>query len=457
MIVLLPNVLALNIFPNSVNVTKTPEGSQSFNIGVANLDAYTYYNVSIENNNILSSNTIPQINPGETFNLTLSTSYPNQITTVLRIKGFYNAAVGHYPQTFNVDVNAYTSNPCSFSIIKGDSVKFTSRLVNNINLRQYPSNSIVDGSTLTTNTSVTYTYSTPTVLSYQWFVGEWGFGQICQINVLDDIGMVNDPTRDGMLNFSLNIVYPSTIMQAVFPTTNYNLSIFSSDEGIISLTNIGNSTARNVKLTGEWFSFTPNNFDLEVGKTRTISYTIVPSISNTNQTNITHTKPVTVSGNFGSLVQNYNIFVNYADVNSNLTNSTNFLAWLCTNYPQLCEPQVKYVYVTNDSADTSFVPITSAQWRDYNLDQQNMKEDIKTVMNIIKEYIAFSTNKTQSLDNKLGTIELNNAEQLKVVKDSKDGTIIIITIVLIVIAIIAIVFLGLLIKHKNNVKDWERI
>lgn len=377
---LLSNVSAGLIISNintTLNVNKVYGIDYPVNITILNQETFNFNNISFETPSIISAPLISSLGAGQQASFIAYVKTNENLNTQLRIKGYYSANVGQANRTYDVLVNPYFSTPCTFSVVKGEYVKFTSNIVSTINLKEFPSGVPVDGSTLTTNQSFTKSFNEIGTKGYQWFIGSWGFSEVCYITTLNDTGLINNPAYDGILNLSVTTQYSPTNISYTLFQNNYSLDFFESTDGILSITNIGNSTAKNITLTNEWMTFNYNNFDLSPSISKAISYTVKPKVYTTNETNKTYTKNLEIRGNFNTITIPFNIFVKYAEINSNLSqNTTNFLDWVCSNFPDLCNPKIEYRYITNDS-NINRLPVTDDQWRDMNLQQQEDRENEK--------------------------------------------------------------------------------
>lgn len=459
-------LICLSVFPlvsasglvvqNISQITKIADSDYLFYLNITNADTVPFYNIFLDDSTglDLSYIQIPTLSPGQTTSIPVTIRSNINYNGFLRIKGYYNSSsVGHTPTTTTVNVYPYYSIPCSFSIIVGDSVTFINKLTTTINLRD-SAGTPIDGGTLSSNSSVTKLYSSPNTYSYRWYVSQWGFPEVCDISVLSDTGLVNSPEKDGLLNLDLRVIYNPTNISTNLLVNNYNLNFYDSDDGLISIINIGNYQAKNVTLVGEWLQdFSLNNFDLDVNKTKVISYKVKPNIYYTNQTNKTYIKNLKITGNFNNVFLNFSIFINYGEINTNVSsNSSDFLNWVCTNFPQFCTPQIIYKYVTGNENSTTKVPITDEQWRQYNLDQQILTEDMETALNYFKESITSVVDSQTAINTKVDTLSSQYTSENDARKE-EINTLTMIFIIFIVFIIIGVLVLILFFKHQKNVRE----
>jgi plastocyanin len=443
----------LVVSSNSTSITKNYGSDYIFNITINNTEPITFYNISMQSNSYTNMPNISQLDSGQAAVVPVTLTSNSNGDFSLVIIGYYYSNIGVRSYIFNVIVTAYESNPCSLSIIRGDTVTWTSNIINTINLREYPSNAPVDGGTLSTNQSFSILYNEIGSKTYQWFVESWGFGQICTITTLPEYGYVNDPIYNGIINLNLRTIFEPTNITAQLFKTDYILDFFTGDEGSVFITNVGNETAKQIHLSGDWFTFDNNDFDLNSGYSKSVKYTIKPVIFATNETNKSYAKYFTITGNFPDVTENFNIFVNYAVINSsNMGNSSDFLTWVCTNYPELCQPKIIYQYVTNGSDNTTVV-ITAEQWRDYNLKQERQDQDLLTMNNVIKEAVTNFTQASNLTANQLlNLVNQYNLEKQQEKENQDNNRLAWITVVVLAI-IVVMCLIGIRIYDKKKRKE----
>lgn len=445
----------LVISNNTMSINKTFGSDYITSLTISNQEAVTFYNISFDGaSSYLTMAQIPELTSGQSITVPLTIKSDENVNTQLKLKGYYFTNVGVQNKVWDVAVNPYTSSPCSFSITRGDTVKWTSNIVNTISLKEYPSNTPVDASTLATNQSLTKLYDVVGSKTYQWFVGSWGFGELCTITTMSENGYVNDPQLDGVLNLNILTGYEPTNLTAQLFKTNYTIDFYAGDEGTVFITNTGTKVAKNIMLTGDWFVFDSNNFDLNPGYSKSVTYRITPVAITTAETNQTYSKTFTITGNFETLSQHFSIFVNYADISTNASqnSSSDFLQWVCSHYPDLCQPKVVYKFVTNGSGSQT-LNISADQWRDYNLDLQNEKAARQTLYNLIKAKDSENANSSAMTAQQISELKSLLAAMDKQNKDNQDGQRLAWIVLGSVLLIGGMVAVGVIIyyrKHKES-------
>ena len=401
----------------NIQINKTYEQDTYFDITIRNNGNFDFFNVTFENNDFISIVKIPKISSNEILNSTVRVfSNTPIINKEIKLKGFYDALIGSSNETYEVDVDYDNGlDKCSFSVIKGDSIKWNNLETYDIKLRN--ANTLEDIQILSGNSSFEMQLDNPMEFSYYFTRYGFQFTNTCQINVLDDHGLINNPEYDGSLILNLNLSYPSTELQLTILETNYSISFLNGQDGLLSLKNIGNETAKDVHLSGDWFSFSENNFDLIPGYSKNVGYTISPigKVFSTNETNKTHIIPINITGNFLEISKDFNIFLEYAEVTNQLqgNESIDFLEWIREHYPELLEPKIVYRYMDNNSklfnvtlsqeqlnglwdAQFSYMDIQD----EYQKFQKEMQENITSNLNKMTESVF-------SLDSRINTLEEN--------------------------------------------------
>lgn len=448
----------LSVSPGSFTVNKTMGQSTTITFTIQNPEPYDFYNITFEPNIYASFPEVPVLASGQSTSVTATILTDSTLNTSLRVKGKYYSTVGIINANHSVAVNPYSSSPCMLSITRGDSVIWTSSVQSVLNMRENPSNNPIDGAgSVALNQTYTRTFMDTGAFSYRWFVGSWGFPEVCTITILNDTGYVNDPNLDFLLNLDLHVNFPPTTVAAEAPILNYSLNFFDTAEGVLSVTNLGGSDAKAIHLSGEWITFSSNDFDLSPGQTRGIVYTIDPAISRTDETNKSYLKTITITGNFPAISKSVQVFIRYANLVSNstdLSDPVNLITIICKQYPELCKEgeKVVYRYVSNGTGLFN-VSITDEQWRDYNLRLINTEDRQERMDNYVKEKLFAmeqAINQTNAkTDATLEQVKQSRAEN----QDSAQTTQTAMIIALLVGAILVLAALILIFRKRAKEKE----
>lgn len=383
------------INPTSLLVNKTYNVPLYTNINITNAGAYVYTNITLETNDITSFNKIDTLNPGETkiINLTINGNYNTQKS--LRVKGYYFSNAGQPFNTYHVNVSSYSAqlNPCDITMIKGDTLKIKNLLNNNIIIKDTTTN--IDVANLANNVEYTIPFNAPTIFRYSIYVTGFQLTNICTISVMDTNAFINDPLLDGRLNITTNINYEPTTLNYTMMNTNFSMNFFDTRDGMMTVSNTGSKIAYNVTLKADWLSFNSNGFNLNPGETKGLIFTVTPIIYSTTDTNKTHVKTISITGNFPTQNTSISTYINYANFEGNTSNADiDYLNRVfCPQYPNsvLCNgsgTQIVYRYVNNMSDEQVNISMSSSQIRDLWIHQLQKDDELTTTNNILKEQLA---------------------------------------------------------------------
>lgn len=337
------------------SVSKIIDINSTITFVISNTEPFSFYNISFTNNTIVTMTKIPELLSGQTALVTAVVNTNTDFTGNLILKGFYIATIGISNTTHNIDVDYTTGlSKCDIAIIKGDKVKWTNLVADEIVLRN--ADTSFDVTTMPISTSYTSTFDTATSFRYFFLRRGFVFTSTCTITSLSDSGIINNPLFDGNMSLSVVVRYNPTALAYSITQRNYTINPFQSSDGVITLQNIGNQTAKGVTLSGEWVTFNTNNFDLSPSQTKSVIYTFRPQLTSTEQTNKTYIKKITLVGNFPTAEENFNIYVPFYNLNSSY-NSSNYDSLLgiiqdyCKNNPSVsfCQTTPAVVYVGNNT------------------------------------------------------------------------------------------------------------
>lgn len=457
-IFLLSSVSALTIIPSVLTVNKTIGTPTSINFQILNTNNFTMYNITFSDASILNLPKIPSLNPGSYINVSADVVSNTQGFYNLDLQGFYINNLGTSNNIYQVNVTSNSVNDCDKTIIYGDTIRWYSSVLDPIVLTNADNGIPVEGGTINTNQTFSLIPNAG-VLRYYFTRSGFQFVPTCTLTVLNTTGLVNNPQYDGNLQLTLLASYPPTSISYSTPITSYNLTYSGSTDGIMSITNTGNNLAH-VNLSGNWFSFNPNNFDLNVGQTKGIIYTINPLVLTTDQTGITHVQNITISGNFGTQVIPISVFINYADLsaNSTLTNASLDAAIkdFCSRFPDFCSNPVIIKYLANASSLGVNVTVTQDTINGVWAAIFSMKDMFTTYINDRKQKDTDQSQALLSINDSVSNISVSSQQSQESNSNFKDniywGIIIVVTIIAAVIGFI----LYRLLKKKSEVEAMNR-
>jgi hypothetical protein len=434
----------------TIYINKTYNQNQDFIVQVRNCDSISFYNLTIDSPSF-SMTTIPTLQPNQSVNVTVTTTTNDNYVGKLHIKGYYSANVGASNETIPITVNyANQVNPCSFNIVKGDTLVWNNTDTESLDIWNSDNSNKI--TTIPSGQTYSQTFNNPLLFNYYFTWLRFDFGH-CSVNVLSDSGYINNPDFDAIADLNVQVNYKPTILTANFPQTNYSMSVIQSQDGLILLTNTGSETAKGITLSGSWFQFTPNNFDLASGVSKTISYTIIPLVTTTNETNQTYNKNIQIIGNFPTIVQNFSIFVQYADMSSSGLGQASLdelLKQFCIDNPTLCGGNTQVVLGNGSGSG--------------NLTQEQFRQIISFLSLKFELYdaeMAFmkdANNVTQTQAQAQTQILNQTAQDVSQLKNDNQYRITFVQVIIIGVAFFVIIIGGMLIiKHYKNKKEMEKL
>lgn len=459
-IMIIPFVMAngLKVTPASFTINKTYGIDKQITIYISNEEPFSFYNVSFEENDVITISNINEIKSGENKTTTATITYNKDFSDIIRLKGYFESQIGIQNKTYNIDVEYNEGlSVCDLTIIKQDRVIWRNLVSNEIKMKNMDTGEYV--TTIPENSNYTMNFNIPETFTYAFYRGGFMFTDVCTITVLDDVGYVNDPDLDGAIALDLSISFESTTIEVNVLENNYTLDFFESDEGILTIKNTGNKKAFGIKLEGDWFSFNKNNFDLDSGKTTVITYTILQNkqgVVSTNNTNKEYTKNISIYGNFETITKKFSIFINYADIdNSSYSGKGLFdlIEKFCNENPNVCYKE-KIVY-----RDGSSDRIVSTNYTEEQI--KSMHDANFDLIDIVRELLQYEKDKSvnDSETDTLTSSRLTNIENLilEQTTNEDEGRINIwfgIALFTMIIITIMLIFNILLFKRNKELKKY---
>lgn len=449
---LLPLISANGLYtPNeTISINKTYGINQNFIVTIRNADTIPFYNITIDTAGF-SMQKINILQPNQSANITVTISTNENFVGKLRIKGYYQSGLGASNETHQINVNyGDGAIPCVFSIVKGDTLVWINTDTKIIEM--YNTNTHNKITTIQAGGTYSQKFDTPLIFNYHltWLGFDFSY---CSVNVLDDTGYITNADYDALIDLNLKIQYTPTTIEPTFLVTDYSMGVLDTQEGLIMVKNVGSYTAKNISLSGEWFSFTPNTFDLEPNVTRIVTYKIKPSLSTTNQTNKTYTKEVKIEGNFPTSYQNFTIFVKYADFSSpsyGYSSLEDYLKRFCDENPEFCYGGGKVIYVDNGTGQN----LTQDQFRKIIEFWAGKFDLVQEEITFLKEQGFITANQSVTQTQIIETL----SQDVEELKKQKSDNFSFVQILIIGVALFVVIVGGaLLIRHYKNKKLEDRM
>jgi len=464
---LLPIVYAngITLSASSFTVNKTIGTSPIANLIITNTESHDFVNITLDGNPYVFMDQIPILHSGESKNITITVNSNSTINTNFKIYGFFYRDIGQPFNNYSISVTSpgypYL-DPCNLVIIKGDTVRWENDLLYDPISMSTSDSVVIDGTTITPGQSYQRQFNYIETLNYYWLRYSVALTPLCSITVTDSIGYVRDPNLDANINFDIKTnAQPTSISMSINPTY-YQASILQSQEGTLIVTNTGGLTAYGIHLSGDWVTFSTNDFSLEPQQSKGVIFTVLPFVLNTSDTNQTYQKYIYANGNFNTANVNMSVFVSYTRLDSgeNLTDADYLINIFCPKYPHssLCErdPQIEYRYIYNLTGQSVNVTITQKKLDDMWSYLFSLGDEIKTYRNYDKlnfDTVGVSVNTTlndiSTLKDKVSTMEI----------DRQNSTTYILYFLTIAFIIFSAMITGVLIymyKHKKQLESLRR-
>ncbi len=366
---------ALLITCPSNNINITAYSNYKLNCTFNNTYGFDLIDVNIYNNSFLSTIkfNLPALS-SQTHELNFYTDKQGMFNTTTTFNFYYYVNSTLIPENKEVNIYNFEFRPNVLEITQGSIVTF-------YNKDNYNIHSVVDqGSEFSSgdipiNGSWQYTFNT--IKNYTIRDG-WVYGNYMLVRVKNPNELILTHNNDYDVNYSFNITstYTQTTLNTLMLTPTFSGEWNDTYEGVVSVQNNGSSIAKNIKLVGEWISFSKNNFDLNPGQTTYVNIELIPYITQVSQTNKTYYKFINLSSDNSPLYSlNYSIFINYS---ANVTVAENQSDWVkyffykkqfCDTYPKtkecLMDPIKEYI-VSYNCSDMQFnITTTVAEWQRY--------------------------------------------------------------------------------------------
>jgi len=442
----------LNIQNNTININKTSGIDQYFNIIISNTYGNTFYNISSQNN-VISFDKF-NLDSGQNKTIQVKTSTNSDFNEQVKIIGDYFDELGSSNETIEITIDSSGQvDICNLDLIVGDTIIWeNTRLSGNRILKNL--NSGEDFATINPESTYTETFTESKEFDYQVFGVGMPISNICHINIRPTKGFIHSSEYDTLINLNIKINYEPTTISSTFFTDSYTLNYNGQTEDVFKIINTGDKIAKNIKLTGDWFEFDINNFDLAIGEQKNIGYTIKPFVYQTDQTNKTYNKSITIEGNFGTINKQIDVFINYKDLSGIYANSSydkeflqNIVNFYCSVYPDDCPKTV--IFGDETSKNVTFT-INEETYKQGILEEDSFREEMKSMLRTYSESLT-------SLKN-ANDLALNNSEitsnEVKDLSNKTDNLLsaYIFGLIIIVISVIVIVVIILLFSQKARLK-----
>jgi hypothetical protein len=401
---------------NFSNLTKTDSVNQIVSLTISNTESFNFFNIKLEDESTAKIDKIAELDAGQNMTVPMTILGNSNFKGQIKLIGYYQTNVGQSNKTILVRIDHSLDegvDKCNVDLIKGDMITWINTISGEVKLINTDSNTQFQ--TILQGNNYTNKFTDAQILHYQVTRLGLPYSSICTINVAGDNGLVHGSAYDGYINMSLKISYPPTTLVATFLSSNYNTTYNGEIDDIFSIRNTGTNIAKNITLSGDWISFSVNNFDLGVGQTRNIGIAIKPFITSTDQTNKTQVKNISIIGNFPELDQSFNIFIYYQDMGIAMSNNSydpdllrKLIKYGCTQNPNWEECNRGTLNGGNNTQKIVSTTFTEETVKGL-IDHQIQADDSQAVKD--KEDTDFKQNVTQALNNQ-NSVQQNQTEKM---------------------------------------------
>lgn len=320
----------LRLEESNLTISKMFEEDYQIAVTIINDENFTFKNIGFEEDFV--SMTPLTLNPFQNATVGLIVSREADFSGELTLRGEYETNIGKSNKTIEINID-YTNglSICNLDLIIGDKIQWNNNVLDEIVLK-----GDTDFATILKESN--YTKEFNYVEEFDYYAKRNGakFTEECRINVMDDSGWVHSLDYDHKVPTDIKINYEPTTVSINFIETEYTVNYNSEQEDIFSIKNTGYKPGKKIYIESDWVKFEPNNFDLAVGESKTIKYTIKPSIYMTNQTNKTYGLDVKIHGNFDDITRELNITIPYAKINTQYSSSVSDPEFFHNLYTFVC-------------------------------------------------------------------------------------------------------------------------
>lgn len=395
LLLLIPLISAngLQLVTNTFVVNKTNSVDLNITITLKNEESFSFKNITLQNGNVAFMNKISELTSGSNISFPITLTTNNDFNGSIRIIGSYDTDIGESNITYNANISSSGLDRCNVNLVEGDSLHWFNNLIGEVKLRNIDTGEYFQ--TIASEGNYLLKFTSPVNFNYQVFKVGLPISQVCNLNVQGRTGLVHNSNYDALLNLNVTIIFDPTTIDTNFPTTNYSLRYDQQSQDIFTIRNTGSKVAKNIRLSGEWFTFDKNNFDVGIGESLNVGYTVKPSVFQTNFTNTSYIKNIQIDGNFPSVTKGITVFVPYFDfsflsgggIDDSLLKS--FIGTYCKANPDNCPKTLVYL---NDSDKNVTFNIGEEAYRESLISEDAFRQRMEQSLRSLAEANAQSSN-----------------------------------------------------------------
>jgi len=449
----------LVILNNTMDLNKTFNIDEDITFQVRNDESFSFHNLTIEQKDIVSMDYVNKIDSGETKTINAKIITNEDYDKTIKLKGYYLAEVGASEEDYFINIDFIGGlSECDKTIIKGDTITWVNLVNDEVILKNVVTGN--EAGRIPINSSKLFNFDNPEIFTYSVLRRGYQFTDTCTITVLNDSGLVYNPIYDAFLDLKVSVLYNPTQIQTSVLERDYTMDFYGVKEVAMVVRNIGDEIARNIHFEGNWFAdFNHNNFDLEPDESKNILFNIKPVVFSTNETDKLHKKDLLIKGNFVTINETFNIYVNYAEIGDDInTNISTFMDYLCSVRPDLCEVKERVIYRDGRNNSEEFnVTMSKDQVLGLWAYMFELGDQIGLDFNFLKEQSDTNSMKILSMEMLMNNLTNATKEEREARENQSTTGYAFIVIVLFVIIIGLMVFLVYNLKKEKQRRLLERM
>jgi plastocyanin len=220
------------------------------------------------------------------------------------------------PQSWDVNITAGGFQPSSLQIGQNDTVTFHSQIAQDVQVRDFGSGFQQVNVLAQQTASATYT----TLANYTFYNSPLGYTGTLAVLPRSSVALAHDSTTDVQMQFRVSSVLAPSAVQINLLSSSITVNNNQTyPQALIEVRNTDpNLVVNNVHLSADrWVSsnFSSNDFNLQAGGVKHVTFNITPYVTKTSETNMTQYITLNVTtGNAGNTSKQIAVFINYQNL-----------------------------------------------------------------------------------------------------------------------------------------------
>lgn len=277
LLLFIPSIVALRSSPISFQEVVIINSSKLVFFNLTNNQSFALYNVSSSGSFQLGR--IEKLSVNETVLANFSVSSNVSVNTNVSLFGYLLQEISLVPMLVEVNVTSAGFVPNDFVVVNGSTITWVNRDVINHTVTGSFAN-VELGQNQSFGQVFTVFGGVDVFDQKQLFFGHFDVVNASSlVSILDTSSYLTIP-------FSVVAVFSETLLDAVFVEPSNASLVLRDDgtaEGVIKISNSGNKTAVNVSIVGNWSIFSKQDFNVSVGSSSFVTFTLLPQLNETNK------------------------------------------------------------------------------------------------------------------------------------------------------------------------------